>query len=102
MLRSAGAGNRSVEGIGCSSQLKLSQMLEMLMERIERDILICREAHLVGGISPSEPRLASHCPLRQLSAAQARYSVFSLSFFVISACWFLSVGGSRSVIMLFP
>jgi hypothetical protein len=72
------------------------------MESIDRDILICSEAHLVGGTFPSEPRLPSHCPLRQLSAAQAGYSVFSLSFFVISVCCFLPVDGPRSVIMLFP
>ncbi len=76
MLRYAGAGNPYAGGIGCSSQLKLSQMLEMLMDSIDRVIVVCHEGHLVGGDTTLPPNF----PLRSIFfGSGAMFRIFSIS-----------------------
>jgi len=76
-------------------------MLDMLMDRIDRDIVVCPEAHFVE----KKPLVSLGCLLISHSylfpQAQAQCSLLFLSFFVISACCSQPGGASRSIILLF-
>ncbi len=62
------------------------------MDSIDRDMVVCREAHLVGGNPPVSLRCLLIVRSDRFLPAQARCYAFFLSFFKVSACCFCQWG----------